>query len=226
VKISLENVWEIRYHWNKHLGNSRLDQEDIAIKELKLIGYLKGLSVVELSNIGTRRNPLGLQRTAKEANVNIIMGCGYYIEEFLSPQTREESIEEMAKRIITDIVRGVDGSDVRSGIIGEIGCSYPWTEMEKRAMRAALIAQEETGATISIHPGRHFGAPYDIIQFIKEAGGDPARTIMGHLDRTIFDKDSLSRLADTGCALEYDFLELTPPTILFKRSIFRMTGPV
>ena len=205
VEISLENVWEIRYHWNKHLGNSRLDQEDIAIKELKLIGELKGLSLVELSNIGTRRNPLGLQRIAKEANVNIIMGCGYYIEEFLSPQMREESIEEMAKLMITDIVRGVDGSDVRSGIIGEIGCSYPWTEMEKRVMRAALISQQETGSTISIHPGRHFGAPYDILQFIREAGGDPTRTIMGHLDRTVFDKDTLSRLADQGCTLEYDF---------------------
>ena len=39
---------------------------------------------------------------------------------------------------------------------------------------------------------------------LLEAGADPKRVIVGHLDRTIFDKKLLKNLAETGCFLEYD----------------------
>jgi len=205
VEITLENVWEICYHWNKHLGNSRLNREDIAVQELRRLREAGGQSLVDLSCVGTKRNPLGLRRVGKEARVNIVMGCGHYTEEFLSPEIAKKSADMLAQEMISDILKGVDGTDIRSGIIGEIGCSYPWTETEKRGMHAAVTAQQETGATISVHPGRNPEAPHEIVQFITDAGGDPTRTIMGHIDRTIFGCDALLRLADTGCVVEYDF---------------------
>jgi phosphotriesterase-related protein len=72
-------------------------------------------------------------------------------------------------------------------------------------MHAAVTAQQETGATISVHPGRNPEAPRKIIQFITDAGGDPTRTIVGHIERTIFDPETLLRLVETGCVIEYDF---------------------
>lgn len=205
VEITLENVWEIRYHWTKHLGNHRLNQEQIAVQELRRMREAGGQSLVDLSCVGTKCNPLGLRRVAEEARVHMVMGCGHYIEEFLSPEVAKKSADTLAQEIISDIFKGVDGTDIRSGIIGEIGCSYPWTEAEKRGMLAAVTAQQETGATISVHPGRNPEAPHEIIQFITDAGGDPTRTIMGHIDRTIFECDAVLRLADTGCVVEYDF---------------------
>lgn len=205
VEITLENVWEIRYHWAKHLGNHRLNQEQIAVQELRRMREAGGQSLVDLSCVETKRNPLGLRRVAEEARVNIVMGCGHYTEEFLSPEIAKKSADTLAQEMISDILKGVDGTDIRSGIIGEIGCSYPWTETEKRGMYAAVTAQQETGATISVHPGRNPEAPRKIIQFITDAGGDPTRTIVGHIERTIFDPETLLRLAETGCVIEYDF---------------------
>ena len=35
-------------------------------------------------------------------------------------------------------------------------------------------------------------------------GADLSRTIMGHVDRTVFVRDNLKAIADTGCCLEWD----------------------
>ncbi|PZW43043.1 phosphotriesterase family protein [Humitalea rosea] len=41
----------------------------------------------------------------------------------------------------------------RAGLIGEIGCSETWTAQEQRVMAGAVLAQQETGAALTIHPG-------------------------------------------------------------------------
>ena len=43
------------------------------------------------------------------------------------------------------------------------------------------------------------------MEILLESGADPERVIVGHLERTIFDKKLLKELAETGCFLEYDF---------------------
>jgi phosphotriesterase-related protein len=40
---------------------------------------------------------------------------------------------------------------------------------------------------------------------VRSAGGDPQRTIAGHLDRTLFTVESMLELAATGCYLAFDF---------------------
>ena len=45
----------------------------------------------------------------------------------------------------------------------------------------------------------------EIVKIIKESGGDVTKTVMSHLDRTIFEYDGLVELAKTGCILEHDF---------------------
>ena len=105
---------------------------------------------------------------------------------------------------MSDLTRGVGDTGIRAGIIGEIGCSVPWTDAERRAMQAAVWAQREIGATITVHPGRHQNSPFEVVHFIEREGGDVARTIIGHLDRTITDLPTLLRLAATGCVLEFD----------------------
>ncbi len=37
------------------------------------------------------------------------------------------SEEQLAKQIIKDIVEGWENTDIRCGVIGEVGCVYPLT---------------------------------------------------------------------------------------------------
>jgi phosphotriesterase-related protein len=205
VEITLENVWEIRYHWFRHPGNQRLTDEGIAARELRAFREAGGRTVVELTSGGLRRNPGGLKRVSEASGVNIVMGAGYYTEEYAPAAVRSLSSAQIAAEIVRDVVEAWPDSSIRAGIIGEIGCSWPWTALEQRVMRAAVAAQAATGAAIQIHPGRHPRAPMEIVQFIAAEGGDLRRTVIGHIDRTIFDARDLLDLAATGCMIEYDF---------------------
>ena len=62
-------------------------------------------------------------------------------------------------------------------------------------MRASAKAQRMTGAPLLIHPGRNEAAPLQIIEVLEDAGADLNRTIMGHLDRTVFLKETLTQIA-------------------------------
>jgi phosphotriesterase-related protein len=203
--ITLENVWETRYRWCEHPGNSRLNQKDVAIRELGVLKSAGCTSIVDMSSIGMKRDPRGLAEIAEQTGLNIIMGCGYYVDEFLHQGAKKQPREMIEEEIARDILVGVDGTGIKAGIIGEIGCSGSWTAFEKRSLAAAVNIQKKTGAAINVHPFRSPDAPLQIVRFIAELGGDTSRTIMSHIDRTIFDRATLLELAKSGCAIEYDF---------------------
>ena len=52
---------------------------------------------------------------------------------------------QMADVIVGEIVHGVGDSGVRCGIIGEVGCTWPLADSERRSLQAAALAQQETG---------------------------------------------------------------------------------
>ena len=49
---------------------------------------------------------------------------GYYVEPS-RPETVKMTQEEMAAVMKTEILEGCDGTGIRTGIIGEIGCCWP-----------------------------------------------------------------------------------------------------
>ena len=85
---------------------------------------------------------------------------------------------------------------MRAGFIGEIGTTWPWTDNEKKVVRAAVAAQRETGAPLMIHPGPPpAAAACRSSSLIRKEGGDLGRTIMCHIERTIADPAVLLELA-------------------------------
>ena len=132
------------------------------------------------------------------------MGAGYYIGSTHPENMSELSEEDITREIIKDIEVGVDDTDIKAGLIGEIGCTYPWWDNEKKSVRAAAQAQKETGAALMIHPGRDPESPVEILELIDKACGDLSRTIICHIDRTCLDRNWLKDIAQSGCYMEYD----------------------
>ncbi len=194
----------LRYYFTANLDNLRLDDIDMAIAEVDLYRRHGGGAIVEASSIGLNRNPEGLARISRATGVHIIMGSSYYVKEAHPPNMDDISEEEIFEEIVRDVTVGVGSSGIKSGIIGEVGCSYPLSDNERRVLVASARAQRATGAAILIHPGRDQPSPEEIIEVIVGAGGDPCRTIIGHLDRTVMDRQVLLRIAGSGCYLEWD----------------------
>ncbi len=102
----------------------------------------------------------------------------------IDPDTLGPTLDQFATEIVSQIYEGAWGTDVRAGIIGEIGCQAPWTDLEKCVMRGALIAQQETGAALNVHPGRHPDQPQEVVDFVTAHGGDPTRLIISYIHST------------------------------------------
>jgi phosphotriesterase-related protein len=163
-----------------------------------------GDAIVELTCGGLSPDPNGLKRIAAGTGVHLIMGCGYYVNDYQDPKNHGRAVEDFAQEMIGQILHGAWGTEVRAGMIGEIGCSAPWTDTEKRVMQAALIAASETGAAINVHPGRDPDQPQEVADFAKAAGHPTERIVISHIDRTIFDEARLLRLAESGVTIEFD----------------------
>ena len=204
VEIDLCNCWKITYGQQPSLKNYRLDQVDVAIEEVTEMQAAGGRTIVDLTTGGLKPDPTGLAQIAKSTGVHIVMGCGHYVHEYQDPKNATRSVDDFATEMVEQLTKGSWGTSIRAGIIGEIGCQAPWTDQEKRVVRGALLAQQETGAALNIHPGRDPDQPQELIDSIRNLGYDTQRVIISHIDRTIFDHERLFRLADSGCVIEFD----------------------
>lgn len=202
--ITLENRYAIDYGEVTAPGNLVLDQQDVAISELRRMSSEGGRTVVDLSCGGLHPDPDGLARVSRASGAAIVMGCGHYVEEYQDPANARRSVDDFTREMVDQIFVGAWDTPVRAGIIGEIGCQAPWTALERRVMAAAAQAQAESGAALSVHPGRHPDQPQEIVDFLHSQKADLSRVIVSHIDRTIFDDDRLFRLADSGAVLELD----------------------
>ena len=141
-EITLENVWQMNY--GRGIGRAgrkyMLDLEDIATREVRMMKHDGGDAIVELTCGGLSPAPHGLQRIAAGTGVHLVMGCGYYVNDYQDPKNHGRTVEDFADEIIGQVLKGAWGTDIRAGMIGEIGCTAPWTDTEKRVMRAALTA--------------------------------------------------------------------------------------
>ncbi|TNB49025.1 aryldialkylphosphatase [Martelella lutilitoris] len=202
VEITFQNVFDVNWRPNDYPGNHRLQDEDVAIREARWFAEAGGGTIVDVTTGGIVPDPAGLARVARASGVNIVMGAGFYTEPFLDADTLSLSEDALFDIMLAQMVDGETG--IRCGIIGEIGCSWPLTPFEARSLAAAARTQRETGATITVHPGRHPDAPHEILDILEKNGADIARVIIDHMERTLLEPEVLA-LARRGCVVEYDF---------------------
>jgi len=202
--IRLETLGHLRRNWTSNPENLRLDSIEDAIDEMRRYRDAGGGTLVEATCSDIGRDPRALLRISQETGVHVVMGSGYYEAVYHPPELETAAEEAIAERIARDLLEGVDGSGVRSGIIGEIGLGHPIKPAEEKVLRAAAAAQRETGAAILIHPPRDPDGPRETLRIVTEAGGDLERAIVCHIDRTLFDLAPMRELATSGCYLEFD----------------------
>jgi len=202
--VSLANLGWVRQNFNANLDNLRLVDEQVAQDEILLFKHAGGQTVVDPTPKTLGRDPFALARIARATGLNVVMGAGYYVDASHPADMDRRTVDELTREMMADVTTGVGDSGVRSGLLGEIGTTYPWTENERKVLRAAIAAQRETGAPLMIHPGRHPDMPMQLAEFVQKNGGELSRTIMCHICRTISDVRQIVDLAQTGIWLEYD----------------------
>jgi phosphotriesterase-related protein len=205
VPITMASRWQADYRSNENPANARQPDRRIAAGELAAFAADGGDLLVDQSVHGIGRDPAGLVAASRASGVAVVASAGTYTAAYLDPATLAMDEDALAARFTAEITQGLDGTRVRAGLIGEIGCSWPLEPVERRALVAAARAQRATGAGISVHPGRDPRAPFEIVDILGAEGADLSRTVICHMDRTFPEGDGPLALAATGVCVEWDF---------------------
>lgn len=204
--ITLANHYAVRRNPFLLRQAMQLNDEGPVRHDVQDFAAAGGGTIVDVTPIGLGRDPALMRRLSQATGVSIVMGTGHYVQDFHPPELAGMTAHQIADILIRDIHDGADG--IRPGIIGEIGLTAPMTAGEATSLRAAVIAQRETGLALTVHPGRDARSPLQAMAIVAEGGGDPERTIIDHLDRTLFDPADLLALAGTGAVCEFDLFGL------------------
>lgn len=204
--VCMEILGELRQDpfVNKH--NITLDDEPLAIAELKDFATAGGQTVVEPTCQGIGRNPLALRRISEATRLNIVMGAGYYLASSHPEKVVGLTVEAIADEIVHEALHGVDGTDVRIGLIGEIGVSADFTAAEEKSLRGAAQAHVRTGLPLMVHLPGWLRLGHKVLDIVAEQGADLNHTVLCHMNPSHADITYQSELAGRGAFIEYDMI--------------------
>ena len=183
--------------------NELLNDEALAVDELAALREAGGNALVEVTTADLGRDPLALRRVARDANLHIVMGTGWYRQPFYPPEIDRLPTSELAEIMIAELTVGVGDSGIRAGVIGEIGVDLDYaTAQEERVLRAAARAQKATGAPITTHASMY---PVGLAQLeiLRDEGADLSRVIIGHCDTYLAQSYHLAIL-EAGAYVQFD----------------------
>ncbi|WP_433499459.1 phosphotriesterase family protein [Sphaerimonospora sp. CA-214678] len=204
--VRMEFLGRLRQDPYLSRDNVSLDDTETAIDEVRRFAERGGNTLLEVTSVGIGRAPAELVAIARATGLNIVMGCGFYLERTHPDRVRPMTAADVADEIEHDLTEGVgtESGRVRAGVIGEIGVSPDFTPEEEKVLRGAARAQARTGVPLSVHlPGwvRH---GHRVLDVIAEEGGRLPGTVLSHLNPAGADRDYQVSLAMRGAYLGYD----------------------
>lgn len=197
--------------------NWLLTNEAQQIKEVAEFRRVGGGTIVDVTSIGLERRPEALRRVAQASGLNIVMGSSWYLPGWYSKDLGQRSVESLTDEIVRDITEGVDGTNIRAGIIGEVGTgANPADGNEEKILKASARASRRTGAAITLHVRDRQHAR--ILDLLAAEGADLSRVVLGHTDFVAKDIAYLTPLLQRGATVEFDLLG-RPPLVTRTRAL-------
>lgn len=187
----------------KGIDDTNLNCKDETIEEFKELYDLGVRNIIDVTACGMGRNVDYVNEVAEKSKINIIQSTGFYKEPFLPDFVYEYTVEELKDFMVNEIQNGIDGTNTKPGVIGEIGTSKDsFEEMEKKVFEAAIKAHLETGTIISTHTSLGTMAREQAKLFI-ERGVNPKKVIIGHQDLSE-DLEQIKYLINEGFWVAFD----------------------
>ena len=188
--------------------NIRFDDVDLMVKELREFTEVGGKTLFEVTTSDLGRDPIKLREISEKSGVNIIMGGTYYYFPSIDQPTRELMLTKgknaLADLMIREFYEGVGDTGIKPGVLGEVGLQHD-DATNQILIRAAFIAQKETGAPVIVH-----SAPYWILDVAEEEGADLSKIVMGHWTMN----ESVEKAVNRGAWISFDQFGMNFPGII------------
>jgi 5-phospho-D-xylono-1,4-lactonase len=179
-----------------------IQDERLALEETLLAHKVGVRGLYEASAWDYGRNPLALREISERTGVRIIACAGFNKGEWFADRIADWPLERIEEQIVSDVTQGMDGTDVRGGVI-KFGTGYNHiSPVEERVLRAAARAHRRTGAVLHGHTETGTMA-LEQLDLLRDEGVDPRRVGLVHLMRNP-DPWLHRQIAATGAYLCYD----------------------
>ena len=186
-----------------------LDDIGLLSAEVAAFKSAGGRTMVDVTTADIGRNPTALKTISENTGVHLITTVGYYSEKLFINHVAQHSTASLAADMIREIRHGINHTNIKPGIIGELRSTEAYvTPGEERVLRAGARAHNETGLAITLHSSDTRPAPNQIA-VLREEGVSLERVIVGHADvacqeNMADDLDYYLPLLDAGCYLAFD----------------------
>ena len=180
----------------------RLDSQEAAIQELRYFHQAGGRALVEMTTIEMGRDARGLRSISQATGVHIIAATGYNKAKYCESFVAGKSIEQIAAEEVQELLHGMDGMDIRAGLIKASSSQDVITPAERKIFSAAILAHKKTGAPISTHT-EGGSLALEQADMLIDSGVAPRHIIIGHFDRKL-EWQSVLALAETGVYIGFD----------------------
>jgi phosphotriesterase-related protein len=148
---------DLRPQYEKIRNARPYDQDEVVKVVLPYLNRVRELgckTFVDCTAVYLGRDAALLKRISKESGLQILTVTGNYAAlglRGLSPYVLTDTVDALAQRWIEEWKHGIEGTDVRPGLIKLGFDGGPLTDVEQKLIRAAAIAHLETGLTIGAH---------------------------------------------------------------------------
>ena len=183
--------------------NLRLDDKETAVSEVARFAEAGGRTFVDVTTPCIGRDVRFLKLLAEKTGLNVVCACGFYTADAHPEKIAKMSVGEIADELTNELSIGIDGTNIRAGIIGEIGTSRTLYDAEVKVLRAAAMAHGRTGAPVMVHLNPWAKHALKVIDILEAGGVAPARICLCHLD-VLLDLEDMRAVLKRGAFVEFD----------------------
>ncbi len=183
--------------------DTNFDDIDKVIEEMNELKLLGIDTIIEVTNRGMGRDINAMLKVSEQTGLNIIASTGFYKEPFLPDYVYKKSDKELEKLLLEDIEIGIDKTDSKAHVLGEVGTSHNnITPVEEKLLKIVARVHHDTGKPIFTHTTLGTMA-LEQIALLNEWRVDISKVLIGHMDLSE-NMDYHLRVADKGCYLGFD----------------------
>jgi phosphotriesterase-related protein len=175
----------------------------------KVVGKLKAArdegvdTIVDVTPVDVGRDIRLLQEVSRKSGMQIVACTGHWLSPSLSMAAR--TADELADFFVLEIERGIEGTDIKPGVIKVATDQEGVTPFLERALRAAARASKATGVPVTTHTYAAARVGEKQANIFESEGLDPVSVCLGHCDDSD-DMDYLTGLLKRGYTIGMDHL--------------------
>lgn len=182
-----------------YVANLVLDEDDLMCDELDVLSGRRVL-IIDVTPDTLGRSAERLAELSRRTGVDIVTGCGPYVETSWPRWMHDLSQDQLTEQIVAQF-----SNERRPSVIGEVGVGSHLTEPESRSLRAAAAAQRELDVPLYVHISPWHPLGHEALDLVEREGADLERVVVCHLDVSVAAGVGYARsLLDRGCYIALD----------------------